>query len=532
MTRHLQGSAENDPDIKQHVRTFLRSPNVIATVQASHARQIDGNWVIDHYPQGCTPLHLAAAGGLSIIVADILQDDPCGRSMTTTKDSYGRLPLHQAIIEGQPNTTEVLLRHNNSVIHERDYEGMTPLHHAAVVGNQAILSLVLREGGRLDVNELDKSNNTPLERALSESREGGSTRALLDALITDGRDSLLKMNAHEWNALHVAAFLGDRNATEKLLELRVKIGDREVQLKIGDQDRFGNTPVHKAAQFGHVEVLELLLSKVEKGKFHVLNSDLQTPLHFAASYGKPETVDVLLKDYKADASVYDYRGWAPIHWAAVGGHYAIVLKLYPVTEDLESKGKVLLHLAMWGGDQSVIAYLSGRSAKNEDLNMVFQISNLCELGRRKTSVKEKDIREDGSKLLQHIARNHVFSRNFRLASVCFDLGILIHPDYNPSCSDVNKISHPTIYCNLCRSGPQSGYIYRSTGGSSRPPYFLCSACFNKKLQDNDILLEFIRIPSRFPLPAETELLESLKIQASTMKDLSNVSLGTEEHLVN
>src|SRR5262249_54013381 len=87
-------------------------------------------------------------------------------------------------------------------------------------------------------------------------------------------------------------------------------------------DRFGKTPLYKAALAGHTEVVKLLLDK--GAKIAAEGTDRRTPLHWAASKGNADLVKLLVR-HGADVNAAEKGdSSSPLHYAARGGHAAVV----------------------------------------------------------------------------------------------------------------------------------------------------------------------------------------------------------------
>jgi ankyrin repeat protein len=85
---------------------------------------------------------------------------------------------------------------------------------------------------------------------------------------------------------------------------------------------FGNTPLHKAAMHGHVEVVQLLLGE-HSADVNLKNIDGYTPLHLAALIGHIEEVRILL-EHSADSNLKNADGDTPLHYTAGKGQVEIV----------------------------------------------------------------------------------------------------------------------------------------------------------------------------------------------------------------
>ena len=85
----------------------------------------------------------------------------------------------------------------------------------------------------------------------------------------------------------------------------------------------GSTPLHNAAQKGHLDVVEYLITQ---HKCDTMCKDNQgsTPLHNAAQEGHLDVVEYLITQHKCDTMCKDNQGSTPLHNAAHNGHLDVV----------------------------------------------------------------------------------------------------------------------------------------------------------------------------------------------------------------
>ncbi|KAH9012837.1 A designed selected ankyrin repeat protein in complex with the Map kinase Erk2 [Lactarius deliciosus] len=119
----------------------------------------------------------------------------------------------------------------------------------------------------------------------------------------------------------------------------------------------GNTPLHHAAFYGHIEFVRILLER--NVETNARDEEGSTPLHhatypegFRAGWwgGSPDVVRLLL-DHGADACLRDNDGNTALHWAAYGGHLEvcrILLERNVEANSLNDEGSAPLHQASEG----------------------------------------------------------------------------------------------------------------------------------------------------------------------------------------
>jgi hypothetical protein len=116
------------------------------------------------------------------------------------------------------------------------------------------------------------------------------------------------------------------------------------------------TPLHLAAQHGHVFIAQQLLD----AQADVLATDLNssnTPLHYAALHGHAQVARLLLQASKAAVHASNSQGVRPLHLAASRGHTAVVLQLLATgaTASLpDAEGLSALHKAASAGHAAVV----------------------------------------------------------------------------------------------------------------------------------------------------------------------------------
>ena len=104
-----------------------------------------------------------------------------------------------------------------------------------------------------------------------------------------------------------------KDVVEFLLVNGAKVTTRE--------DRFGQTPLHDAAQYGHKDIAGLLIDYGTD--VNVRDKFMWTPLHAAVAGGHKDMVELLIAK-GAKINVKEKSGRTPLHVAAIEGHKELV----------------------------------------------------------------------------------------------------------------------------------------------------------------------------------------------------------------
>ncbi|XP_061545851.1 ankyrin repeat and SAM domain-containing protein 1A-like isoform X1 [Phycodurus eques] len=229
-------------------------------------------------------------------------------------DSTGYSPLHHAALNGHSEVVELLLR-NEALTNIADNKGCYPLHLAAWKGDVNIVRLLIHQGpSHPKLNEQSSVDHKEFKRC-------GPFDPYINA----------KNNDNE-TPLHCAAQYGHSQVVRLLLE---ELTDPTMR-----NNKF-ETPLDLAALYGRLEVVKLLLSA--HPNLLSCNTKKHTPLHLASRNGHLSVVEVLL-DAGMDINYETEKGSA-LHEAALFGKTDVVQKLLSAGIDvniLDQKGLTAL----------------------------------------------------------------------------------------------------------------------------------------------------------------------------------------------
>lgn len=128
----------------------------------------------------------------------------------------------------------------------------------------------------------------------------------------------------------------------------------------------GFTPLHLAAFFGRIPVVELLLSRRAPVNEVSQNPSALRPLHSAVAHRQPQValeISRALIAAGAEVNVTQHGGWTPLHAAALHGNLPLVRLLLDAGAKADARndtGQTPAGLAKTKNHKEVIALLDGR----------------------------------------------------------------------------------------------------------------------------------------------------------------------------
>ena len=203
---------------------------------------------------------------------------------------------------------------------------ITPLHVSAGAGNILLYEAI----HKLAKNKQPRTEDG-LEPVIYAINRGHVKMALFIIENTFDKNPKSKCGC---TALHAAAKHGHVEVVESILKhlkdknpksncenktpLHIAAGDEK---NLRDVDGF--TPLHFAARFGHLKILEMIMEAVQN-KNPITNNRRVTPLHLAAMHGRVEVIDLFMKMIK-DKHPRTLGGATPLHMAARNGHVKVCM---------------------------------------------------------------------------------------------------------------------------------------------------------------------------------------------------------------
>ncbi|XP_061909213.1 ankyrin repeat and SAM domain-containing protein 1A-like isoform X1 [Entelurus aequoreus] len=203
-----------------------------------------------------------------------------------------------------------------------DSTGYTPLHHAALNGHSQVVELLLRNEALTNI--ADNKGCYPLHLAAWK-----------------GDEHIVRLLVHQGPS-HPR--LNEQSSVDHKEFKRCGPFDPYINAKNNDNE----TPLHCAAQYGHSQVVRLLLEELTDPTMR--NNKFETPLDLAALYGRLEVVKLLLSAHPNLLSC-NTKKHTPLHLASRNGHLSVVEVLLHAGMDINyetEKGSALHEAALFG----------------------------------------------------------------------------------------------------------------------------------------------------------------------------------------
>jgi ankyrin repeat protein len=279
-----------------------------------------------------SPLHIAAECRDLILLKHVISRTEDENHQHSEYSDNHLSVLHLAAQEGFLKACEFII--NRSLYKgEKDRRGWTPIDYAAIFGHLEVCRFLLQN--------IDNFPMCDLKIPLLYATHHGHTE-VFKLFFEHARNKNLPVNppdSDDETPLHKAASRGNLEICELI------VGEIENKSPISSS---GCTPLHDAAANGSIEIFKLIFDNVQD-KEPVDNKGC-TPFHQAAFWGRLEVCKFLLEESE-NKNPRDNKGWTPLHHASEYGRIE-VCKLLVGTLDKENprdnEGRTPLHLAAQG----------------------------------------------------------------------------------------------------------------------------------------------------------------------------------------
>ncbi|XP_033631150.1 transient receptor potential cation channel subfamily A member 1-like [Asterias rubens] len=294
--------------------------------------------------EGNSLLHAAAKNGHAKLVEFLLRN---GASVDVQKNS-GQTPLHLAAVMGFVDMAAMMIEYEATIEYQDD-ELMTPLHKASMFNRLPMVKLLLENGAK--INAVGKDGFTPLLLACWKGHAD-----VVRELVAQKADITIKDHQLK-TCLHWCVEMGHCELVDIIIESET--GSELME----HQDKLDHSPMHYSAEIGNKQLMEMLISKGAKGGTR--NVDEKTPLHIAAQFGHLSCVETFLKNFPNFLNDDDVDGNTPLLLASRGGHHCVILFLLGMGADIYKRNdewKTVLSLAAQLNRMHTIAVLIEHNA--------------------------------------------------------------------------------------------------------------------------------------------------------------------------
>ena len=257
-------------------------------------------------------LHVACRFGLAEIVDNFLQKKLFD---VNDKTAEGIRPIHLACLSGNFETVETIVEQRkkavkfNGKVTKGEYKGFTPLHFACISGNPKIVSFLLRDEYKIDINLKEAVKKwTPLQYAVF----NGHTEVVSLLLDQSDIETDMKTSGEEETLLHLAC----NSNKEGTVDLLINHPNISQPFDLNAKTSRGKTPLQIALSHGNYKMVSLLLnidvntnSKSKKKKGSSKQSDIdpnlpgnngKPPLIIACEMRRVDIFNLLLKHTEID----------------------------------------------------------------------------------------------------------------------------------------------------------------------------------------------------------------------------------------
>ncbi|KAK2590530.1 hypothetical protein QQS21_011780 [Conoideocrella luteorostrata] len=245
-------------------------------------------------------------------------------------------------------------------------------------GRRTTALLVAAEMGRLDVVEALLSAPN-LDRAQVDSAEKTALMLAAEKGHVEMVKLLLPMSQFKQPINEYGNDRRRRQCQQRALTLAIQSADSQVAKLLANHTTHEIPPQKNSHQGlalesgggggGNEDMVKVALAKLSY-HINIEDSSCSTALALAAEHGHHQIVQLLLSDPNILVYIRDYRGMTPFMRAALGGSAAVVEMLQPMVADINEvaqNGLSALHFAVASRESGALAYLL--DAPNIDPNV-------------------------------------------------------------------------------------------------------------------------------------------------------------------
>ncbi|CAC5415131.1 TRPA1 [Mytilus coruscus] len=378
---------------------------------------------------GDTPLHEAVRNEQTIIIDFLLKNE----ADSTILNDLQMAPIHLAVDCDSLKSLEALLKHKSVNVKQAGESGFTPLHYCADKDRADCAKLLLKHGAKPCI----KCNHgyypihiaaraaaaTTLDVIIKYVEALGYTRAEVLSFEDKENNTALHSSVNSGypeedksTPLHFACAQGGL----EMIKIMYEIQESKFLSAMNTTDILKMTPLHRAALFNHVGVVEYLLDK--GADINALDANDRTPLFVAASKSAWSTVNLLIKR-GANIALKDEKSRNFLHVIIKGGGSLnmfeddVFKNVKNLLNETDNIGCTPLHYATREGQLNAIDTLMSMGAllnpKNKQKQSPLHFAarygryNTC---KRLLNSKEgpgiiNEVDEDGLTALHHAAKN-------------------------------------------------------------------------------------------------------------------------------
>lgn len=321
---------------------------------------------------GDTYWNSAITGGNTKLVELLIR---YGVNVNDVRDTYS--PLTSASMDGHVGLMKVLLKHGADVDLLNQDGTTTALYMAALSEQMKAVSTLLEHGARVN---FPKGANSPLYGAITSPLHGAVVSSLYETV-----------TGSPYEAVTGSPYGIVTSSSGEIVRLLIQKG-----ANINEKTSRGDTPLHDAMLFSHLEAADTLLKN--EAQVNIQNNSGDTPLHFSTLEGFTKGASSLLK-YGADINIRNNKGWTPLQVAASLQKNEVASLLIEKGADVnltDQKGWSALDKAICQKDQKMVSLLVKHGAKAPIKN-----KNLAELlesrDKSKRSTSSASTKSENSK---------------------------------------------------------------------------------------------------------------------------------------